>query len=62
MALFAFALAAVSAPAEPAQNAAKKRPVHPWTIPSLDDKFNKDEANFNRYATCEKQVPNASSR
>lgn len=50
MALFAFALAAVSAPTAPAGRAAKKLPVYPWTIPSLDDKFNKDEANFIRYA------------
>ena len=38
---------------------AKKQPVYEWTIPSLDDKFNKDEALFLRYAGQNKAVKKA---
>ncbi|MBO5255380.1 MAG: hypothetical protein J6B07_06100 [Opitutales bacterium] len=37
----------------------KKTPVYEWTIPSLDARFNKDEANFLRYNDANKKIKKA---
>ncbi len=37
----------------------KKVEVYPWTIPSLDAKFNRDWANFKRYAKANAEVKKA---
>ena len=50
------ASAAFAAQNAPQKNGNKQQAAYPWTIPSLDSQFNKDEANFARYAAANAEV------
>ncbi|MBE6414052.1 MAG: acylhydrolase [Verrucomicrobiaceae bacterium] len=53
------AISSVYASGVKQKSQAKKKPVFEWTIPSLEEKFNKDEAVFWRYAKANKNVKKA---
>ena len=53
------AISAIFASGQNQKKQLKKKTVYEWTIPSLDEKFNKDEATFFRYTKANKNVKKA---
>lgn len=55
----AFSMGFASGTAPKGNQKTAKKPVYEWTIPSLNDQFNKDEANFLRYDKANKEIKEA---